>query len=924
MRILPNTLKRYWHNTEKAERKRVYLMSLVVLLYLFHYLVFCIPQPFFIEDAGISFAYARNAAMGEGFVGYPGGERVEGFSNPLWTFILSGLYWIGIDPWVSSKILGAFFGGLALCSVYGISRRMRMEGYWPYVPPLMLALSTQFVVWNSSGLENSLYAFLLCTGMWRLLCEEEKEELLPISALCFSLAAITRPEGIMYGVVALVTMAIFSFPKRRFASFVLWCVVLTLPFCGYLYWRYQYFAWELPNTYYAKLGKGNQFRPFSWTTKGWKYINKYLGLEVVLTSSGGFKELVGHGMAYVLPLLGFAMAGMRKWRFTLVMCLMIPLIVYVPIDVSLKEDTWLGSVWEVKGKERKDWSTWLVQIKVGMILLSAILLGLIGLGQKGWKARSMLWAMGCSSVFFVLYSGGDWMDQFRWFHIVELFFFPILVEGMVLLYQRFKERFVSSPWVHTTWALPSVLFVVIEVANTTDFAMAPETSVNDIHRRVRYMRWVQHRLDVDEVTLLDVDMGAHMYYSGWDIVDIAGLIDVPMAQHSDFNFSFIRHYVFGERNPAFAHCHGGWAKTSRIPKHKEWKKRYLEIPGYPVGGRTLHIGNHIRKDLFIQEYDAAQFPQSISFSRGFSLSNYSFSALEVHPGGLLYMYTGWNSQADESDVQVFVILVDQNGEIGTVASFQPGFRWYNRKDWESDEMVEGRFRIPIPKDLAEGEYSVRLAIVEHDSGMVYGESTRDDFVFVPQEVDIEGTVTIVSKDEAYRFAKEEKKKSIQLAQAGDCDVVWDSFKKATRHVLRNRKWREKNEGDVRTALAKCLINRSQHEEQAEKIISLKEARRWDRHAPELDTWSLPLAQALDEQGQELFALAESKNSYLLGKKIYGQAYDVFLDAIRLDPSRSWTRKKLEEARDKFLKIKRPAERRAEKKERERKKNKKKD
>ena len=59
--------------------------------------------------------------------------------------------------------------------------------------------------------------------------------------------------------------------------------------------------------------------------------------------------------------------------------------------------------------------------------------------------------------------------------------------------------------------------------------------MNDIHRRVRYMKWVQKRLDVDHVTLLDVDMGAHMMYSGWGIVDVAGLVDVSIARHSDYN-----------------------------------------------------------------------------------------------------------------------------------------------------------------------------------------------------------------------------------------------------------------------------------------------------------------------------------------------------------------------------------------------------
>ena len=112
---LPQRLSRYWKKKEKQERKRFYIISLVILLFLVHYLAFCIPQPFYIEDAGISFAFARNAADGEGFVGYPGGERVEGFSNPLWTFLLSGLYLIGIEPFTSSKLMGAVFGSLALC-----------------------------------------------------------------------------------------------------------------------------------------------------------------------------------------------------------------------------------------------------------------------------------------------------------------------------------------------------------------------------------------------------------------------------------------------------------------------------------------------------------------------------------------------------------------------------------------------------------------------------------------------------------------------------------------------------------------------------------------------------------------------------------------------------------------------------------------
>ena len=225
----------------------------------------------------------------------------------------------------------------------------------------------------------------------------------------------------------------------------------------------------------------------------------------------------------------------------------------------------------------------------------------------------------------------------------------------------------------------------------------------------------------------------------------------------------------------------------------------------------------------------------------------------------------------------------------------------------------------VPKDLNEGRYSVRLVVVDHESGEAYGNASRDDFVFLPQEIDLEGMVTVVSKERSYKVAKEEKERSILLAQSGKCEQVWDTFKKATRHVLRNRNWREKHEVDVRRELALCLMERSKTSTTEEKITFLQEARRWDRHTPQLAEISSPLAQELDQQGQDLFAQAEGKNSHLLGKKLYKKAYEHFLDAMRLEPSRSWTRKRLEEARDKYLKIKRPAERRAEKKERERKK-----
>lgn len=59
-----------------------------------------------IDDAAISFAYARNLAAGNGLVAQPGTMPVEGFSNPLWVFAMALLdLFHAFDPVVTPKLV---------------------------------------------------------------------------------------------------------------------------------------------------------------------------------------------------------------------------------------------------------------------------------------------------------------------------------------------------------------------------------------------------------------------------------------------------------------------------------------------------------------------------------------------------------------------------------------------------------------------------------------------------------------------------------------------------------------------------------------------------------------------------------------------------------------------------------------------------
>lgn len=49
------------------------------------------------DDAMISMRYAKNFANGYGLVWNPGGERIEGYTNPLWVLYMSGIHLLPIS-----------------------------------------------------------------------------------------------------------------------------------------------------------------------------------------------------------------------------------------------------------------------------------------------------------------------------------------------------------------------------------------------------------------------------------------------------------------------------------------------------------------------------------------------------------------------------------------------------------------------------------------------------------------------------------------------------------------------------------------------------------------------------------------------------------------------------------------------------------
>ena len=240
----------------KASLRRYWPVVAATLLLFPHALLF----DFINDDAYISFRYARNLAE-HGQLVFNLGERVEGFTNFLWTLMLAGGIKLGISPIVFSRFLGVAFAVGTLGLVVRLSLRLDGErpGPWHVVAPVGLAALGAFACWCTGGLETQLFAFLLLLAAERLLNEMATGRGFASGAF-FALAAMTRPEGLLFfGLAALYRVGRNLRRERRLAptfTELYWVLAFLIVFVPYFAWRWTYYGWPFPNTFYVKSAGG--------------------------------------------------------------------------------------------------------------------------------------------------------------------------------------------------------------------------------------------------------------------------------------------------------------------------------------------------------------------------------------------------------------------------------------------------------------------------------------------------------------------------------------------------------------------------------------------------------------------------------------------------------------------------------------------
>jgi len=293
-----------------------------------------------VDDAFTSFRYARNLAEGHGLV-YNEGERVEGFTNLLWTLLLAGGIRLGFEAPKTAHVLDLAAGVAALLAAFAFARAVvPASRAWVagFAPALLLA-GASFTFWSKAGLGTTLFVAFVTGAL-----AAQASGRMGLATVAALLATLTRPEG------ALTATVIFGFHLawrhregwrawRLPALYALGVLLLT----GF---RLVYYGSPVPNTFYAKVG-GIPLQ------HGVRYLQRFLeagaaplvllAIPALLRGSRGWPAatLVVSTAAYVVAVGGDVFP---LWRFLLPV---LPCLIGLALSgalVAFETRRWLGAM----------------------------------------------------------------------------------------------------------------------------------------------------------------------------------------------------------------------------------------------------------------------------------------------------------------------------------------------------------------------------------------------------------------------------------------------------------------------------------------------------------------------------------------------------------------------------------------------------
>lgn len=207
------------------------------------------------DDAMVSMRYARNLAQGYGLVWNPGGDRVEGFTNPLWVLYMALVHLLPLDSTKTSlaiQITAACLLAANLCAVHRLATVLTASRMAAWGSVVLTATYLPINNWSLQGMEVAVLLPLVTTCSVLAIDALDTGVFRRSLYLLLTLGTLVRPDMAVTFAAFLLFMATADPIRRR--RHLAWGLGLLLSACAIqTLLRMWYYGDIVPNTYYLKL-----------------------------------------------------------------------------------------------------------------------------------------------------------------------------------------------------------------------------------------------------------------------------------------------------------------------------------------------------------------------------------------------------------------------------------------------------------------------------------------------------------------------------------------------------------------------------------------------------------------------------------------------------------------------------------------------
>jgi arabinofuranosyltransferase len=250
------------------------------------------------DDAMISMRYGYNLAAGNGLV-WNIGERVEGYSNFLWTIVMSLVHLLPISDSKTSLcilLLNIFLTILLLERTDRLATDLSPSGSPPPMLTIVLAvLSTEIILWSASGLETVALALLVTASVTFLVRSNRTARDEWFAGCLIALMPLIRADA---GILAVLLIALGLVCSGHRQRLIIVALVATLPAVAHLAFRWSYYGELVPNTAYLKVSNWG-----ARTSVGLSYVRGFAGVYWLVLALAGF------AIVRMRNRMGLALAG---------------------------------------------------------------------------------------------------------------------------------------------------------------------------------------------------------------------------------------------------------------------------------------------------------------------------------------------------------------------------------------------------------------------------------------------------------------------------------------------------------------------------------------------------------------------------------------------------------------------------------------